>query len=77
MHPWTFYAFEVARDRQREAERSRLAADLRASRPSRPSRFRRPTAVALAKMTRGTAAAVDRLDCGVADDLRHSLAASE
>ncbi len=77
MHPWTFYAFEVTRDRQREADRSSLAAQARGARPAGPSRFRRGTAVALAKMTRGTAAAVDRLDCGVADDLRHSLAASE
>ena len=42
-----------------------------------PSRLRRPTALLLAAFSRGTAAAVRRLDDCVADDLSRSLAATD
>ena len=38
MHPWTLYALELSRDRQREADLDRLAAEARAGMPSTPSR---------------------------------------
>ena len=77
MHPWTLYAFEVARDRERELEYDWLASEARAGQTPQPSRLRRPAALALAALSRGTAAAVRRLDDCVADDLSRSLAATE
>jgi len=73
MHPWTLYALEVSRDRERETNLHRLMAqgfDV----PSRPSRLRRPAALALAALSRGSAAAARRLDDCVAEDLGRSLA---
>ena len=77
MHPWTMYALEVARDRERELNYDWLAAQAHAGRTPRPSRLRRSTARLLAAFSRGTAAAVRRLDDCVADDLSRSLAAAE
>lgn len=77
MHPWTMYALEVSRDRERELQYDWLAAEARAGMPSTPSRLRRPAALLLAAVSRGTAAAVRRLDECVADDLNRSLAAAE
>ncbi len=77
MHPWTIYALEVARDREREARRDRLVALARAGRPERPSRLRRPAALILAAVSRGSAVVVRRLDDCVADDLGRSLAPTE
>lgn len=77
MHPWTMYALEVARDRERELQYDWLAAQARAGQPPQPSRFRRPAALLLAALSRGTASAVRRLDDCVADDLSRSLAATE
>ena len=77
MHPWTMYALEVARDRERELEYDWLAAEARAGQTPKPSRLRRPAALLLAAFSRGTAAAVRRLDDCVADDLSRSLAATE
>jgi hypothetical protein len=77
MHPWTLYALEVAHDREREARQYRLAADARAGRPAQPSRIRRSAALGLAALSRGSAAAVRRLDDCVADDLGRALAPSE
>jgi hypothetical protein len=77
MHPWTLYALEISRDRQRDIELDRLFAEARAAQPSRPSRFRRPAAVVFAALSRGSAAAARRLDDCVADDLGRSLAAAK
>jgi hypothetical protein len=77
MHPWTLYALEVSRDRDREMRDQRLLADARADLAGHPSRLRRPVALILAAMSRGSAAAVRRLDDCVADDLGRSLAPSE
>ena len=73
MHPWTLYALEVTKDRRRDFNNERLLIDGRGTEP-RPSRLRRPIAVALAAVSRGSAAAVRRLDDCVADDLGASLA---
>ena len=75
MHPFTYYALEVSRDRDRDREVRRLLAEARLDRPSRPSRLplRRPAALLLAALSRGSAAAVRRLDDCVADDLGRSL----
>ncbi len=77
MNPWTLYALEVARDRQREAERNRFIAQARAAQPVHPSRLRRPAALALAALSRGSAAAARRLDDCVAEDLGRALAPQE
>ena len=77
MHPWTLYALEVARDRERELLYDRLAAEARVTQTARPSRVRRPVAIGLAALSRGTAAAVRRLDDCVADDLGRALAPAE
>jgi hypothetical protein len=77
MHPWTMYALEVARDREREARHDRLVALARAGSPERPSRVRRPVALVLAAVSRGSAVVVRRLDDCVADDLGRSLAPTE
>lgn len=79
MHPWTMYMLAVQhdREREREMEQHRLLADARAERPPRPSRLRRPAALALAALSRGTAFAVRRLDDCVADDLGRALARTE
>jgi hypothetical protein len=73
MHPLTFYALEIARDREREFARHRLLAEGRPVQPSRRSRLRRPAARILAGFSRASAAAVRRLDDCVADDLGRSL----
>ena len=73
MHPWTLYALEVTKDRRRDLDNERLLIEARAAEP-KPSRLRRPIAVALAAVSRGSAAAVRRLDDCVADDLGASLA---
>ncbi len=80
MHPWIYYALEVSGDRERDTRQDRLAREVRRhelTRPARPSRIRRSTAVALAALTRGSADVVRRLDDCVADDLQHALAPSE
>jgi hypothetical protein len=77
MHPWSMYALEVMRDREREHQYDWLAAELRAGQTSKPSRLRRPVARGLAALSRGTAAAVRRLDDCVADDLGRALAPAE
>lgn len=77
MHPRTLYALEVAHDRERQLEHRRLLAESRYDRSRRPSRARRSAALFLAAFSRGSAAAVRRLDDCVADDLRRSLAATE
>lgn len=77
MHPLTLYALDLARERERDFTLDRLVAEARRSRPSGPSRFRRPVAQVLAGLSRVSAAAVRRLDECVADDLDRSLAVTE
>ncbi len=77
MHPWTLYALEVSRDRQREVDEDRLAAEARAGMAPTQSRLRRPAALLLAGLSRGSAAAARRLDECVADDLGRALAPAE
>jgi hypothetical protein len=74
MHPWTLYALEISRDRQRELDIDRLIVDAHMVDANRPSRIRRPIAVAFAALSRGSAAAARRLDDCVADDLGRALA---
>ena len=84
MHPLTLYAFELARDREREmnaehllAEQRRSLADSDQDGGGRLTLVRHPVAVVLAAFSRGSAAAVRRLDECVADDLGRSLAPTE
>jgi hypothetical protein len=85
-HVNSFYALGVATDRvddvfgmefeQRwEARQARRAADLSAGAMDRVSFIRRVVAKALAKLSRGSARAVRRLDRVAADDLSRRLAA--
>jgi hypothetical protein len=76
MHPWTLYALEISRDRERELESNRLVIAAHADDEGR-SFVRRPMAVALAALSRGSAAAARRLDECVADDLSRSFAATK
>jgi hypothetical protein len=77
MHPWTLYALEVSRDREREIRNRLILAQAPDDLTSHPSPLRRPVARALAALSRGSAAAVRRLDDCIADDLGRSLAPSE
>jgi hypothetical protein len=74
---YAFLAFDIARERAREAERHWLEATLIGSASSRPSRLRRLAARFLASVSRGFASIVRRLDDCVADDLGRSLAPAE
>jgi hypothetical protein len=87
-HVNSFYALGVATDRvddvfgmefeQRwEARQARRAAELSAGAIGRVSFIRRAVAKALAKLSRGSARAVRRLDRSAADDLSRRLAAAE
>ncbi len=76
MHPWTLYALEVTRDRRRDSDAERMLIEARAGEPTFSS-IRRPIAVALAAVSRGSAAAARRLDDCVADDLGRPLAVSK
>ena len=77
MHPWTLYALEVARDRERDARNRRLVNEAQAGSETRPSRLRRSTALVLAAVSRRSAAAVRRLGGRVAEDLGRTLAVTE
>jgi len=77
MHPWTLYALEVSRDRQRELNEERLIAEASTPGSNRWSRLRHPAAVAFAALSRGSASAARRLDDCVADDLSRSFAAAK
>jgi hypothetical protein len=77
MHPWTLYALEVSRDRDHEIRNRLLLEEAADDHTGHPSRLRRPIALVLAALSRGSAAAVRRLDDCIADDLGRSLAPSE
>lgn len=74
MLPPTTLDFDVAHDRDRQLEHHRLLIESRREQGRHTSRARRLTAIALAAFSRGSAAAVRRLDDCVADDLGRSLA---
>ena len=79
MHPLFMYSQAVQRDRvhELETEEHRLLAELRAARAGETSQVRRSAALLFAALSRGSAAAVRRLDECVADDLGRALASSE
>jgi len=79
MHPLFLYSQAVQRDRvhELESEEHRVLAELRAAHADEPSRVRRSAALALAALSRGSAAAARRLDECVADDIGRALAPSE
>jgi hypothetical protein len=66
---WTFIALDLANERTREADRHRLAALARGAHPGRDRSVRHATALAVAALSRASAALVRRLDECVADDL--------
>ncbi len=76
-HFYAYVALQLATDRVREFEDARRAAQFRAGQPARPSWLRLGLAHGLAAVSRGSAAAVRRLDDCVADDLSRSLAPTE
>jgi hypothetical protein len=71
---YALLALELAKERSAEAERARLVARSANGQPARPSVIRRGLAHGLAAVSRGSAAAVRRLDDCIADDLGRSLA---
>lgn len=77
MYHLSIIALDIARERGLEADRHRRAALAHKSQAARPSMVRTTTARAFAVVSRGSAAAVRRLDAGVADDLQHGLAHAE
>ena len=82
MHPITLYALEVSKDREREINAERLLAEQRRQLSDlddgrRLTAVRHPVALVLAALSRGSAAAVRRLDECVADDLGRALSPSE
>jgi hypothetical protein len=79
MNPYIFQAFEATREREldRDLAHFRLMVEMRAADEPRQSRVRRLAALGLAAVSRGSAAAVRRLDDCVADDLGRSLAPTE
>ncbi len=77
MYHLSIIALDIARERGIEADRHRRAILAHQGRPARPSFVRTSTARAFAALSRGSAAAVRRLDSGVAEDLQHGLAHAE
>lgn len=75
-HYYTLLALDIARDRQLEADEYRRAV-IAAGGLARPGFVRRGLANALALVSRGSAAAVRRLDSCVADDLTQAIAAGK
>ena len=76
-HLHTYIALQLANDRAREAQAASQAARIANGLPARPSAMRHALANGLAIVSRGSAAAVRRLDDCVADDLGRSIAASD
>ena len=73
-HIYSLLAMDIATARAEEAREAHRAALLNAGLVERPSFPRRALARGLAVLTRGSAAAVRRLDDVVADDLGRALA---
>ena len=77
MHPLTpFLAAELDRERRAAAAKRSLARRFHDTEGRRPSPVRRRLAIALAAVSRSSAAAVRRLDDCLADELAGRLAAS-
>lgn len=76
-HYYTYLALDLARDRALQAARDRRALEAAAGLPSRPNLLVRGLANGLALVSRGSTAAVRRLDECVADDLIQALAAGK
>lgn len=77
MHPLTpFLAAELDKERRAAAARRSLARRARATGDVRRSAVRRQLAIALAAVSRSSAAAVRRLDACLADELVGRLEAS-
>lgn len=78
MYHLSVIALDIARERGLEADRHRRAVLAHHAQPARPSIVRTTTARAFAALSRGSEAAVRRLDSGIADDLhQHGLAHAE
>ena len=79
MHPTFLYMLAIQRDREfgYESEERRMLAEASALDSDGPSVIRRSAARVFAAVSRGSAAAVRRLDECVADDLGRALAPSE
>ena len=79
MHPMILYTQAIQNDRERgyESEEHRMLIEASALQSNDPSHVRRGMALALAALSRGSAAAVRRLDECVADDLGRALAPSD
>jgi hypothetical protein len=77
MYHLSVIALDIARERAVEADRHRQAVLAHHARPPKPGVVRTSAARAFAAVSRGSAAAVRRLDAGVADDLNHGLAHAE
>lgn len=73
---YTLLALDIARDRGQEAAEYRRAV-IAAGGPARPGLVRRGLANGLALVSRGSTAAVRRLDSCVGDDLTRALAAGK
>jgi hypothetical protein len=69
MHPLLFLATDRDREQRAAADRRALAQSVRAAGAARRSPARRQLAIALAAVSRGSAAAVRRLDACLADEL--------
>jgi hypothetical protein len=77
MHALSFFlAMDLDRERRAAADHQSLERRVRAGRASRRSALRRRLALALAAISRGSAAAVRRLDACLADELVGRLASS-
>ena len=77
MHALSFFlAMDLDRERRAAADHRSLERRVRAGRLSRRSAVRRQVALALAAISRGSAAAVRRLDACLADELAGRLASS-
>ena len=79
MHPTFLYVQAIQADRERgyESEERRMLAAASALQAGGSSPIRRSMALALAALSRGSAAVVRRLDDCVADDLGRALAPTE
>jgi len=74
---YTLLAMDIAQSRAAEAEATRRAALARAGIPTRPGIARRGLATGFALVSRGSAAAVRKLDACMADDLTEALAGAK
>jgi len=77
MHVYTILALDLANERTRDARAMSRSEHLAAEGPARPSFVRRGLAIALAALSRSSAAAARRLDTVAADDYRRTLSATD